>query len=602
MDLINNTNNGVRRLTFRGLSIQQRLPLLICVLLLSVIIAGGVVSYFQVRNDSLKAGSERLHSSSEQLTALLAQSSQTLTTNLRNVASQPAVRDFVLAPQEPKDSILTALRATQDTTTVYTEVLDSYGRLIASIGNPGIEQKVGWKKLAGPGARPDTGKIGKFYAVNDTLYFPLSVPVWSENEVSGYIIRWRRVVNNSRTITQVVKLMGLEDVLVYFGNTDNTMWTDMDGVAQNPVPPKYKEERNILRYVNKQGKEVLAARQPIPLTNWMIVIEESQQQIMQPARDFLRSLIIIGVILLAVGILWAWIMSRNITRPLNQLTAAASSIAEGSSPVPVAVHRNDEVGKLAHAFNIMIGQLGKARERLEQKVQEAETANNQLRELSAHLQNVREAERIHIAREMHDELGQLLTGFKMDVSWLAKKLNEKDDPLLREKLAGMTGLVDESVKFVRKLAAELRPSILDDLGLIAALEWHSKEFEKRYNVTVDFQTQNEEIKAGSLVATGLFRMYQESLTNVARHSGATKVQSTISVQDGKIHLTIADNGRGFDTKRGERKTLGLLGMKERAIMVGGELNIRSEPGKGTTVDVKVPMEAPQSKIEGVAIS
>jgi signal transduction histidine kinase len=134
----------------------------------------------------------------------------------------------------------------------------------------------------------------------------------------------------------------------------------------------------------------------------------------------------------------------------------------------------------------------------------------------------------------------------------------------------------------------LRPGILDDLGLIAALEWQSNEFEKRSGITCKFQSHYSGEEPDRKLATGIFRIYQETLTNIMRHSGATTVEASIKKADGKIILTISDNGHGFDeTKVREKKTLGLVGMKERAVMLGGELNIQSKEGKGTTVTLIV---------------
>jgi signal transduction histidine kinase len=310
--------------------------------------------------------------------------------------------------------------------------------------------------------------------------------------------------------------------------------------------------------------------------------------VLESASRFLQRIIIVGAILIVIGILLAWIMSRNITRPLNNLTAAATAIAGGDYSSAVNVDRRDEVGKLARAFNAMNSQVNKAKKGLEQKIAETVEINEQLRSLSAHLQNIREEERIHIAREMHDELGQLLTGFKMDVSWLRKRFAGNNDPALMEKLEGMVTITDEAVRFVRRIAAELRPSILDDLGLIPALEWHNREFEKRFNIQVEFQS-HVDFKIPSGIATGIFRMYQESLTNVARHSGAKKVSAILDTTDENIHLSITDDGKGFDIDRAEQKTLGLLGMKERAIMIGGKLEIKSEPGRGTTILITIPL-------------
>jgi signal transduction histidine kinase len=263
----------------------------------------------------------------------------------------------------------------------------------------------------------------------------------------------------------------------------------------------------------------------------------------------------------------------------------------------VAVDRHDELGKLARAYNAMTKQVEKARADLEHRVIESGKMNEQLRELSAHLQNIREEERIHIAREMHDELGQLLTGFKMDVSWLHRKMSSTDDPAVKEKLEEMMEITNEAARFVRKLASELRPSILDDLGLVPALDWHSQEFSRRSNIAVNFQASSQDLKLPEGVATVLFRMYLESLTNVARHAHAKKVTARLEVNDDLVNLSIADDGKGFDSENmSGHKTLGLLGMHERAMMIGGTLEINSRPGNGTTVNISVPLH--QSIITG----
>ncbi len=158
-------------------------------------------------------------------------------------------------------------------------------------------------------------------------------------------------------------------------------------------------------------------------------------------------------------------MSSNITRPLNRLTAAVSAAAPENYSLRLREDRTDEIGVLTRAFNKMLGQVKSAHSVLQNKMSEAEQMSEELRELSAHLQNVREEERKHIAREIHDELGQLLTGFKMDISILKKRLGNDNLPLVAGQVTEMTNGVDEAIKFVRRLASELRPAILDDLGL-----------------------------------------------------------------------------------------------------------------------------------------
>jgi len=225
------------------------------------------------------------------------------------------------------------------------------------------------------------------------------------------------------------------------------------------------------------------------------------------------------------------------------------------------------------------------RKKAEQRLDESYRA---IRELTGHLQNIREEERTHIAREIHDELGQQLTVLKMDVSWLNKKIGSSDDAI-KEKMKSLLAMLDETVKSVRRISSELRPSLLDDLGLIAAIEWQLAEFEKRSGIRTNFISSGEEITLSESVKTALFRILQESLTNVARHSGAKNVEILFVREADSCILSIADNGRGYNKeKAADIRTLGILGMKERTSMIGGTYEIVSILGKGTTVTVKVP--------------
>jgi signal transduction histidine kinase len=215
--------------------------------------------------------------------------------------------------------------------------------------------------------------------------------------------------------------------------------------------------------------------------------------------------------------------------------------------------------------------------------------NRQLRELSGHLQNIREEERTRIAREIHDQLGQQLTVMKMDISWLNKKTAGESDEVT-QKLDGLNHLLDGTVKLVRKISAELRPALLDDMGLIIAVQWHLKEFREHSGIRVVLNCSIEEPGLPDIAKTGLFRIVQESLTNVARHAGAKQVAITFHNEKEHLVLTIKDDGAGFNQQEIKaKKTLGLLGMKERTYMIGGTYTINGTPGEGTTVTVKVPL-------------
>lgn len=223
----------------------------------------------------------------------------------------------------------------------------------------------------------------------------------------------------------------------------------------------------------------------------------------------------------------------------------------------------------------------------EQELQESYRA---LRELTGHLQNIREEERSNIAREIHDELGQQLTVLKMDISWLSNKW-ENPGEKVQERLKGLLEMIDNTVKSVRRISSELRPSMLDDLGLPAAIEWHAQEFGKRSGIRIHTQVDTGDVKLPEKVGITLFRVYQECLTNVVRHSGADQVNVQLYFRNKKLHLEVQDNGKGFLRKEIEnKKTLGILGMKERVSLIKGEYSIESKPGKGTTVRVRVPLE------------
>ncbi|HTI08636.1 MAG TPA: PAS domain S-box protein [Puia sp.] len=215
-----------------------------------------------------------------------------------------------------------------------------------------------------------------------------------------------------------------------------------------------------------------------------------------------------------------------------------------------------------------------------------------IRQLAAHLQDIREEERTAIAREIHDELGQQLTGLKMDLSWIGKRKIVQEDIEVRQKVLTVMNLLDSTIKTVRRIATDLRPSILDDLGLIAAIEWQSQEFEKRSGISTTFVSTIDECKYSSVISIGLFRICQETLTNVARHANASKIRISLQErEDANILLKIEDDGKGFEVgKIGAKKTLGLLGMKERTLMMGGQFRMDSHPGKGTTLSVTVPLK------------
>jgi len=216
-------------------------------------------------------------------------------------------------------------------------------------------------------------------------------------------------------------------------------------------------------------------------------------------------------------------------------------------------------------------------------------ATQQLRELAAHLQNIREEERIEIARDIHDDLGQQLTAVQIALYRLGKQWKHEDS--LEKQLQGITEMIGQVIQSIRRISTQLRPAVLDDIGLTEAMKWQTGEFEKRFSIRVNAFFSDIPDNLQQNIAVALFRIYQETLTNIARHAEATHVEVRLTCDHRQLMLEVQDDGKGVDEELiNSKRTLGLLGMQERALMIGGEFIFSSLPGKGTTIKFLIPLE------------
>jgi PAS domain S-box-containing protein len=243
----------------------------------------------------------------------------------------------------------------------------------------------------------------------------------------------------------------------------------------------------------------------------------------------------------------------------------------------------DEGGNLMGGVHIM----SESTDRM-QAEEELQKSREELRSLTSYLESVRERERTNIAREIHDELAQALTALKMDLSWLDNRLAQAQKPL-SDKTKSMHNLIDTTIKTVKRISAELRPGILDDLGLIAAIEWQADEFQNRTGIICHLTVDPWDITVDQERATVIFRIFQETLTNVVRHAQAKKVTVALKERAGKLTLSVRDNGKGITEEQiSNAQSFGLIGMRERVHPWRGTVKIRGTPGKGTAVLVNLP--------------
>lgn len=571
------------RFPFSGMSIQKRLPLLICILLLSVIVIFSYTSYLGVKDAALRAGTERLQSLTGQVSSMFRQFGEVMLKSTRQTSSQPAVINFLKKP-EKEDSIkvLQILDRMEDDTLIsLVELFDVNGGKVLTSSRKKVEIPVNRNNfLPGLSAPAEFGEVGKIYLIGNAMYYPVTVTIASDNKIIGYMINWRRLVTTQQAIEQFSKLTGSRGALE-IGNDDCKFWTNgLVPITSPPVDPN--KVKNVINYNGPDGYPVIASAQHIPGTHWLILIAISQDTVQETATIFLQRIILIGGALVLIGIFIAWLISRNILKPLQQLTVATVAIAEGNYNLQVAIHRKDELGKLARAFNDMTLKRNKYEDELQ-------STGEQLRQLAAHLQNIREEERTGIAREIHDVIGQQLTAIKIDVSLLTQKI-DSSDPAIAKKITSLLQLIDETINITRKISSQLRPDVLEDLGLVEALNWQSREFTGRTGIYCDFTCNKEELDIEKFVSFNLYRIYQEALTNIARHAGATEVNAGLQCEDDKIILSISDNGKGFNMEEIKaKKRLGIVGMKERIISIKGNYHLETSPGNGVHITITVPL-------------
>ncbi len=317
--------------------------------------------------------------------------------------------------------------------------------------------------------------------------------------------------------------------------------------------------------------------------------------------NLLQNLIAIGGLAL-IGIILAWtITEHSILRPVHNLTAASHRLTTGDLTARASLGQGSgELFELGQDFDQMADALQKQEAQLRalnqeleehvfQRTAELKQSRDLLQQFSNHLQNVLEEERKKISREIHDELGQALTGLKMDLRQISKQLSPEQEAI-QQRIAASLQLIDQTIVTMRRISSDLRPGILDDLGLVAAVDWLVSNFQTRSNVQVELEVDPPDLEVPRELHTGLFRIIQEALTNVMRHSQATQVWIEIKSQPEQLSIKIRDNGRGFDSSiLGQTRSLGLIGMRERALLIDGEVKIHTAPGQGTQIEICIPM-------------
>jgi signal transduction histidine kinase len=395
--------------SLRNLSIRQQLPLLICFLLLVFILLFGAISYIGIRSAALGIGKERLRSLTAQLSSIFQQSARSMAAATQATANREEIVHYLEKglsdrPGVAQAPLVVMQKLLGDSQTARVELRDLQGNVLLYTGKdlggsktrPGghMEPGGGMEPAGGAmqpdaageitGRRPDSNFLGRFYFAGDSLYYPVIATVTSDRKALGFLLRWRPFRAAPKTIDQLSQLLGTKATL-YFGNQDGTLWTDMLRPVARP-PFEKPDNHDAVSYERSGSASVIASSVAVTGTKWTILVELSQSLVLEAANRFLYWISIAGGILILIGMLIAWLVSRNFTRPLLRLSQATAAIANGDYSSSIPVDRRDELGSLASAFNSMAFQVSNAHHSLEQQVrtrtEELLVANKELEAFS----------------------------------------------------------------------------------------------------------------------------------------------------------------------------------------------------------------------------
>ena len=694
----------MKRPLFFRLSLGQRLPLMICILLLSIILIFGITAYVGVHRAELNAGKDRLQVLSEQLGSMLTGNTRNMVATAYNTGNHPAIVNYVKSngTDNSSESLQPLHELRKDTGYLKVEIKNADHQTVYSAGKeiPGLNVDLD-TILTNLNNNADTGMVGRLYKAGDSVYYPIISSIFDNKSIIGYMIRWRMMSISAPALSQIKNLLGPGSNL-YVGNRNGIVWSDLQR-SVSPIPFSQQPGNNITRY-KKNNVPVFAHVRAVENSQWLVAVEILKTELLGAASQFLRWLILIGSLLLVLGVFVAWLLVQNITGPLSKLTIAVSGVAGGKYSTLNYVNRYDELGKLSRAFNAMSEQVQKAQKDLENKArnyrllfegnpmpmwiiakstldilnvnqaaidhygytlsefltmnsrdirpeedrdkylqhvsddanlqsnnrgiwrhqkkdgtiimvdvtadnliyhgQEARLilSNDVTEKLNAEAQLVRhrvmekelisettiqvqEKEREELGKELHDNINQILASTKLYLEMA--KTGSPD--LVNESINKSYENVNLAITEIRRLSKQLVAPALET-SLADVIRNLSEEIQAITPITILLGIDNfQEGLVNDNLKLVLYRIIQEQINNILKHAAAKDVHIILATEHGIVYLIISDNGIGFDTAK-KSKGIGLRNIENRVKFYDGVANLTSQPGKGTRLEISVPLE------------
>lgn len=555
----------------------------------------------------MQAGRERLKNLTEQLGTMFGQSAQSMIKATHAATVKKPVQQYLLTQQQDLHPAVQheLENFLKDTSTTLVSLLDKHFKPLLSFpANSQHNFLLTDSVLFSLKTTSQAGIIGKFYHAGDTMYHPVIVPVMNNKLPTGYLVRWRRVTTNPKTIQQLSGLLGTGATL-FFGNQDGSFWTDLlKPVA--PFPAGFKQDKEVFEFTNQAGNDVLATIRPVSNTNWLIMVEFSKQKILSSIHQSMYWIILIGAVLIIAGMIIAWFISRSITKPLNYLTNAASAIASGNDHTltEMTVRGNDELSKLGQAFNYMTRQVKESRQNLEyrinQRTQQLQAVNKELESFSYSVS--------HDLRAPLRAINGYSNILEEDYSSRLDKEGLRLLGVIRQNATRMGTLIDDLLSFSRLSKQEIKRQEVDMHAMVqeCLAEIIPQDLQNSYQVTLKPLPK-------CLCDKSMIRQVWCNLIGNAVKYSSQKKEKCIEIGSSnddphKQTYYIIDNGAGFNMKYSDKlfgifqrlhsdtefegTGVGLALVKRILNKHDGDIWAQSTPGLGATFHFNLPKSIP----------